>query len=393
MDGRRRTDTHNQYMKSMDRPTGVRSRRNPLQKRTPSASTHYDPIHRETPTSMNGGLQRNPSRGSDQAPSIPPTSINESACCKAGSKSAPKSKSNDGVGLSKISTHGKAKMKLEDDHKPASSKRFLTDSQKLMDITSPKTGGSTRISPKVGIQTAKTDAAKQSHRKSSTLSKLSRVSMLASSGKEQKKHLAHGPGSNRRIDVSNQDVRKNALDPDLGEVYGSQLPQSLEGMTKPGGKLMYLTERQEIDGEEAGLVLTAIRLEPKQDVTKQLISGEAMKSISIHMKKDTAECVAEAVNARVKAADMPSIMQVHAFCCARRAYDSLVHDRMSLKNLTFALKQEFDKAYGSGWNCVVGTNFGSFVTRSVGGFLYFSIEELSILLFKFYGAGVTVIDS
>ncbi|KAG5019982.1 hypothetical protein GLYMA_08G001400v4 [Glycine max] len=44
--------------------------------------------------------------------------------------------------------------------------------------------------------------------------------------------------------------------------------------------------------------------------------------------------------------------------------------------------QEFDKAYGPVWHCIVGSNFGSFVTHSTGCFLYFSMENLYILLFK-----------
>lgn len=45
--------------------------------------------------------------------------------------------------------------------------------------------------------------------------------------------------------------------------------------------------------------------------------------------------------------------------------------------------QEFDGVYGPAWHCIVGTSFGSFVTHSVGGFLYFSMDQkLYILLFK-----------
>lgn len=45
--------------------------------------------------------------------------------------------------------------------------------------------------------------------------------------------------------------------------------------------------------------------------------------------------------------------------------------------------QEFDWVYGPAWHCIVGTSFGSFVTHSVGGFLYFSMDrKLYILLFK-----------
>lgn len=38
--------------------------------------------------------------------------------------------------------------------------------------------------------------------------------------------------------------------------------------------------------------------------------------------------------------------------------------------------------YGPAWHCIVGKSFGSFVTHSPGGFLYFSLESFSFLLFK-----------
>ncbi|RVW48494.1 Dynein light chain, cytoplasmic [Vitis vinifera] len=44
--------------------------------------------------------------------------------------------------------------------------------------------------------------------------------------------------------------------------------------------------------------------------------------------------------------------------------------------------QEFDSLYGPAWHCIVGTSFGSYVTHSLGGFLYFSIDKVYILLFK-----------
>jgi dynein light chain LC8-type len=44
--------------------------------------------------------------------------------------------------------------------------------------------------------------------------------------------------------------------------------------------------------------------------------------------------------------------------------------------------QEFDSIYGPAWHCIVGTSFGSFVTHSLGGFVYFSLDKVSVLLFK-----------
>lgn len=48
----------------------------------------------------------------------------------------------------------------------------------------------------------------------------------------------------------------------------------------------------------------------------------------------------------------------------------------------FVQLQEFDSSYGPAWHCIVGTSFGSYVTHSLGGFLYFSIDKVYILLFK-----------
>ncbi|XP_030531207.2 uncharacterized protein LOC115741447 [Rhodamnia argentea] len=84
---------------------------------------------------------------------------------------------------------------------------------------------------------------------------------------------------------------------------------------------------------------------------------------------------------RVVAVDMPPFMQIHAVDCARKASDSL--EKFSCKALAFTLKKEFDGVYGPAWHCIVGTSFGSFVTHSVGGFMYFSMDQKTyVLLFK-----------
>ncbi|KAH6797397.1 Dynein light chain type 1 family protein [Perilla frutescens var. hirtella] len=84
---------------------------------------------------------------------------------------------------------------------------------------------------------------------------------------------------------------------------------------------------------------------------------------------------------KVVAVDMPPFMQIHAVNCARKAHDSL--EKFTSKTLALTLKKEFDGVYGPAWHCIVGTSFGSFVTHSVGGFMYFSMDQkLYILLFK-----------
>ncbi|KAJ4973879.1 hypothetical protein NE237_007053 [Protea cynaroides] len=88
------------------------------------------------------------------------------------------------------------------------------------------------------------------------------------------------------------------------------------------------------------------------------------------------------VGVKVVAVDMPPFMQIHAVTCARKVYDGL--DKCTSKTLALSLKKEFDGVYGPAWHCIVGSSFGSFVTHSVGGFLYFSMNQhkLNILLFK-----------
>lgn len=84
---------------------------------------------------------------------------------------------------------------------------------------------------------------------------------------------------------------------------------------------------------------------------------------------------------KVVSVDMLPAMQIHAVDCARKAHDSM--EKFTSKTLALSLKREFDGVYGPAWHCIVGTSFGSFVTHSVGGFLYFSMDQkLYILLFK-----------
>ncbi|KAG9459675.1 hypothetical protein H6P81_004183 [Aristolochia fimbriata] len=92
------------------------------------------------------------------------------------------------------------------------------------------------------------------------------------------------------------------------------------------------------------------------------------------------DSVAAFLQVKVMATDMPELMQVHAFRCARRTYDSL--DKSSHKHIAYNIKKEFDEVYGRAWHCIVGTSFGSFVTHSTGCFLYFSMGKIIVLVFK-----------
>ncbi|XP_010533331.1 PREDICTED: dynein light chain 1, cytoplasmic-like [Tarenaya hassleriana] len=84
---------------------------------------------------------------------------------------------------------------------------------------------------------------------------------------------------------------------------------------------------------------------------------------------------------RVRASDMPLALQNRAFRSARDHLDAMA-GKLDSKRLALALKKEFDSEYGPAWHCIVGTNFGSYVTHSTGGFLYFQIGKVYVLLFK-----------
>lgn len=44
--------------------------------------------------------------------------------------------------------------------------------------------------------------------------------------------------------------------------------------------------------------------------------------------------------------------------------------------------KEFDKKYNPTWHCIVGRNFGSYVTHETKHFIYFYLGQVAILLFK-----------
>ncbi|XP_039043068.1 uncharacterized protein LOC120182134 [Hibiscus syriacus] len=105
---------------------------------------------------------------------------------------------------------------------------------------------------------------------------------------------------------------------------------------------------------------------------------EGRKSVS-HIETNLSSVISF-LQVKVLVSDMPGFMQVHAFRSARRTYDSL--EKFSSRHMAYNIKKEFDKVYGPTWHCIVGSNFGSFVTHSTGCFLYFSMEKLYILIFK-----------
>ncbi|KAK7520510.1 dynein light chain type 1-domain-containing protein [Phyllosticta citriasiana] len=84
------------------------------------------------------------------------------------------------------------------------------------------------------------------------------------------------------------------------------------------------------------------------------------------------------LEAQVKSADMTLEMQEQAIEVAIEAMQKFNIE----KDIAQYIKKEFDDKRGATWHCIVGRNFGSFVTHETKHFIYFYLGHSAILLFK-----------
>ncbi|KVH95066.1 dynein light chain 1, cytoplasmic-like [Cynara cardunculus var. scolymus] len=80
----------------------------------------------------------------------------------------------------------------------------------------------------------------------------------------------------------------------------------------------------------------------------------------------------------IKSADMKEEMQSEAVNIAISAFEDLSVE----KDVAEQIKKEFDKKHGPTWHCIVGKNFGSYVTHETNHFVYFYLDSKAVLLFK-----------
>ncbi|OEL29179.1 hypothetical protein BAE44_0009800 [Dichanthelium oligosanthes] len=132
---------------------------------------------------------------------------------------------------------------------------------------------------------------------------------------------------------------------------------------------------------EPGLKAAAARVGEEGKGGKE---GEAEAKLkegaAVKAKGEVKAAEGRKVTVCVRAADMPLPLQRRAVRIAVEAVAAM--PRLESKRLALALKKDFDTTYGPAWHCIVGTSFGSYVTHSLGGFLYFSIDKAYILLFR-----------
>ncbi|KAI4532965.1 hypothetical protein MJG53_014768 [Ovis ammon polii x Ovis aries] len=96
-------------------------------------------------------------------------------------------------------------------------------------------------------------------------------------------------------------------------------------------------------------------------------TGEMARSVTMSDRK-----------AVIKNADMSEDMQQDAVDCATQAMEKYNIE----KDIAAYIKKEFDKKYNPTWHCIVGRNFGSYVTHETKHFIYFYLGQVAILLFK-----------
>ncbi|XP_077360421.1 dynein light chain 2, cytoplasmic-like [Festucalex cinctus] len=99
----------------------------------------------------------------------------------------------------------------------------------------------------------------------------------------------------------------------------------------------------------------------------RLTSSQQQSKVNMSKKK-----------AVIKNADMSEEMLQDAVDCAMQAMEKYNNS----KDIAAFIKKEFDKKYNPTWHCIVGRDFGSYVTHETKHFIYFFLDQVAILLFK-----------
>ena len=80
----------------------------------------------------------------------------------------------------------------------------------------------------------------------------------------------------------------------------------------------------------------------------------------------------------IKSTDMSEEMQQAAVDCTCQAMDRYNVE----KDIAAFVKKEFDKKFNPTWHCIIGRNFGSYVTHETKHFVYLYLGQVAVLLFK-----------
>lgn len=76
--------------------------------------------------------------------------------------------------------------------------------------------------------------------------------------------------------------------------------------------------------------------------------------------------------------DVPQDLQITAVEKAA----GLIESKTPINDIAKEIKILFDKEYFPNWHCVVGNNFGAYISNEEGKVIYFTYGQTSILLFR-----------
>merc|ERR1711976_544363 len=81
---------------------------------------------------------------------------------------------------------------------------------------------------------------------------------------------------------------------------------------------------------------------------------------------------------KVKVGDMEDEMKEEAVHIALESIKKFSIER----DIAEEIKKHFDTKYQPAWHCIVGKDFGSFVTHETKSFLFVTINDLNVMLWK-----------
>ena len=85
----------------------------------------------------------------------------------------------------------------------------------------------------------------------------------------------------------------------------------------------------------------------------------------------------------VFAEDMTDEMMNRAIDVGKAAFNNPQNQGKPNQRIATFIRTTFEKEYGKSWNCVVGSNFGSYVTHEIKTYIYFSVQPgINVLLWK-----------
>uniref|UniRef100_A0A7N0T2B4 Dynein light chain n=1 Tax=Kalanchoe fedtschenkoi TaxID=63787 RepID=A0A7N0T2B4_KALFE len=111
---------------------------------------------------------------------------------------------------------------------------------------------------------------------------------------------------------------------------------------------------------------------------RKVALAPAVRQAKEERKSTSSDSSAAKKKVVIKSADMLDDMQKEAIDIAVAAFEQHSVE----KDVAEFIKKEFDTKHGPTWHCIVGRNFGSYVTHETNHFVYFYLDHKAVLLFK-----------